>query len=128
MAVVFLGVLVSSVPMHGDHLLAFSDIQAMLQYVAGLLLVILSAFCLAALMSYQELAFTAIKSITPLQLASFSSLLSAAVTVVAAAAAQALPGYDNGCQVLPPPTRPRANTAHQSSWSRRPPPPRAISA
>ncbi len=56
MAIVFLGVSVSSIPMHGDHLLAFSDIQTMLQYVAGFLLVILSAFCLAALMSYQEKA------------------------------------------------------------------------
>ncbi len=44
MAVVCLGVVLSSIPIRGTRLLAFPDMQSMLRHVAGLLLVVLSAF------------------------------------------------------------------------------------
>ncbi len=102
MMVVFIGAALSSIPIHGPHLISFPDMETMLQYVAGLFALAMSALCQAGRLSFQEMVLASFQRVGPMQFACFSSILATTIITVAAVFAQALPGYDKGCQVTYP--------------------------
>ncbi len=108
MLVVFSGTVFGSVPMNEGEMFSFADIESMLWYLAGIGAVIMSAFCQAGRLVFQEVSFVTNKRVSPLQLASLVALVSLALTSMMLGVAQFLPGYDNGVQVRACPAVSRA--------------------
>jgi hypothetical protein len=99
MLVVFAGTVFGCVPMHEGEMFTFEDIESMVWYLAGIGAVVLSAFCQAGRLVFQEVSFVTNKRISPLQLASLVALVSVTLTSMMLCASQFLPGFDNGVQV-----------------------------
>ncbi len=99
MIIVFIGTVLSSIPVHGAHLVVFPDIETMLFYILGLGAVFCSGFSVAGRLIYQEIAFVSCSGVNPIQLAATTSIFTTTYVLIGAIIAQALPGSDNGSQV-----------------------------
>ena len=99
MITVFIGTIMSSIPVHGIHLAVFPDMEAMLFYVLGLGAVVCSGFSVAGRLMFQEIAFAYSRDVNPIQLTAMTSVFSTTYILMLALIAQALPGSDHGSQV-----------------------------
>uniref|UniRef100_A0A7S0N4H7 EamA domain-containing protein n=2 Tax=Cryptomonas curvata TaxID=233186 RepID=A0A7S0N4H7_9CRYP len=98
MLVVFAGTVFGCVPVYDGEMFTFEDMESLLWYLAGIGAVVLSAFCQAGRLVFQEISFVTNKRISPLQLASLVALVSVTFTSMMLVASQLLPGFDNGKQ------------------------------